>query len=228
MATYIILNPEIKLAKPNSQLNPDGTPQQGRKFLSCEIRPKADPFATTRKFTSFESNVVEVFSKLLPVTKGGIAPTEQPIPQEYCTIYGIFAEYRPACKFHKLHLTAHPARTRLINGNTIQIPANKVGDIVRAVDGSPIVFESLQVFCRQYLDDTTNQWVFAQGETPIEVGQRAFQSYCVPIHESDDVAVVVEPTPQQQPAQTQTFAPQPQQPTPQQQAYQNAATFQNS
>ena len=63
----------------------------------------------------------------------------------------------------------------------------KVGDYVKDKDGNPIIYTTLRVFCRQFVDeDGVKQ--FAVGESPIEQGQRAFGAYCVAIKE--------DPTPQ--------------------------------
>lgn len=177
MATFIISNPEIKkVTKPGNNLN--------KPYVRFNIRLKNDIYGKTRTLTSFEQGAVDAWSAILPISKGGTAQAEQPIPEEMKYITGVFVDFVPAQKFHKIHLSDHPAGTKMIGGQMVQTPAIKAGELVKA-NGIPVVFTTLRVFCRQYFDDTTNQFDYCDGESPIEVGQRAYQAYCLPITENN-------------------------------------------
>ena len=168
MARFIINDPEIRKVA-------DGKQNAGKRYLVGKLENLNDPFADAQSFVCFSENIVNKYKDLRPTDKGGKAEAEQEIPEKYRTIYGVWCDFTPAQKFYKKHLSAHPE---------LNI---KVGDYVKDKDGNPIIYTTLRVFCRQFVDeDGVKQ--FAVGESPIEQGQRAFGAYCVAIKE--------DPTPQ--------------------------------
>lgn len=177
MAKFIVSNPEIKkVTKPGNNLN--------KPYIRFNIRLKNDIYGKTRTITSFEQGAVDAWSAVLPVDKGGTAQQAQPIPDEMKYLTGVFVDYIPAQKFHKIHLSDHPAGTKMENGQLVQTPAIKAGELIKA-NGVPVVFTTLRVFCRQYFDDDTNKFDFCDGESPLEVGERAYRAYCIPIAENN-------------------------------------------
>lgn len=177
MATFILSDICIKkVEKPGNN--------KGKEFIFAMMRPKNDIFGRSRKFTSFEPTAVQMYKQFLPVSKGGVAQQEQPIPEELKYVTGIFADYIPVQKFHKIHLSDHEAGSKMLNGQLVQTPAIKAGEKVSS-NGIPIIYTTLRVFCRQMFDDTENKYVYAEGESPEEVGFRAYQAYCIPIQENN-------------------------------------------
>lgn len=178
MARFIINDPEIRKVA-------DGKQNAGRRYLVGKLENMNDPFAEAQSFVCFSENIVNKYKDLLPLDKGGKAESAQEIPEKYRTIYGVWCDFTPAQKFYKKHLSAHPE---------LNI---KVGDYVKDKDGNPIIYTTLRVFCRQFIDeDGVKQ--FAVGESPLEQGQRAFGAYCVAIKENtapqtaDDEVIKVE------------------------------------
>ena len=201
MAQYNILNPELRTI-------PEGKQNAGKKYLYASLQNAKCVWETPQTFTNFNENVVKAFEKVLPINKGGLAQTEQPIPPEFTTITGHWVDYIPTQKFYKQHLSDHapvpPSPT-----NPQGRPAIKAGELVKK-NGIPIVYDTLRVFCLYYLDEF-NEKQYLRGESPQEVGQRAFSAYCVPVP-SDSTPQEVEPIPvvQAQPTTQQPQTAQPQ------------------
>ena len=203
MAQYNILNPELKTIQ--------NGPNTGKKYLYASLQNAKCIWENPQTFTSFNENVVKAFEKLLPISKGGLAQEEKPIPPELTTVTGHWVDFMPTQKFYKQHLSDHapvPPSPTNPNGR----PAIKAGTLVKK-NNIPIVYNTLRVFCLYYLDELGER-NYLRGESPQEVGQRAFNAYCVPVP-SDSTPQEVEPIPvvraqptTQQP-QTQA-APQPQ------------------
>lgn len=203
MAQYNILNPELKTIQ--------NGPNTGKKYLYASLQNAKCIWETPQTFTSFNENVVKAFEKLLPINKGGLAQQELPIPPELTTVTGHWADFVPTQKFYKQRLSDYapvPPSPTNPNGR----PAIKAGELVKK-NNIPIVYDTLRVFCLYYLDEFGKK-NYLRGESPQEVGQRAFNAYCVPVP-SDSTPQEVEPIPvvQAQPTtqqpQTQA-APQPQ------------------
>lgn len=201
MAQYNVLNPELKVI-------PEGKQNAGKKYLYASLQNAKCIWETPQKFTSFNENVVKAFEQILPINKGGLAQTAQPIPPELSTVTGHWADYMPTQKFYKQHLSDHapvpPSPT-----NPQGRPAIKAGELVKK-NGIPIVYDTLRVFCLYYLDEKGER-NYARGEAPYEVGQRAFSAYCVPVPSDSTPQTVEEPIPvvQAQPTQQpQTAQPQ--------------------
>lgn len=222
MAQYNILNPVLKTI-------PEGKQNAGKKYLYASLQNAKCIWETPQTFTNFNENVVKAFEKLLPINKGGLAQQELPLPPELTTVTGCWIDYIPPQKFYKQHLSDH-ATVAPSALNPQGRPAIKAGELVKK-NNIPIVYDTLRVFCLYYLDEFGEKQ-FLRGESPQEVGQRAFNAYCVPVpsdstpQEVEPIPVVhAQPTPQPQTAQPQQaqFVQQPgqgQQPqpaTPQQQ-----------
>lgn len=201
MAQYNVLNPVLKTIA-------EGKQNAGQKYLYASLQNKNCIWETPQTFTSFNPNVVKAYEQLLPVDKGGTAQTAQAIPSELSTVMGHWADYMPPQKFYKQHLSDHapvpPSPT-----NPQGRPAIKAGELVKK-NGIPIIYDTLRVFCLYYLDEKGER-NYAKGESPIEVGQRAFNAYCVPVTSDSTPQTVEEPIPvvQAQPTiQPQTAQPQ--------------------
>lgn len=160
MARFRLSNVQIKT------VTKEGS-NKGRKYMIADLINLQCPFEGAQKYSSFLESIVNILEPLLPVSKGGTAQTEQPLPAELAEINGCFAEFTPAQKFYKTHLSDHPEL------------GIKAGDIVKK-DGKPIIYEKLIVFC-QYYTDEYGQKAWMKGASPDEAGQRAFSNYCVPI-----------------------------------------------
>lgn len=201
MAQYNILNPVLKVI-------PEGKQNAGKKYLYASLQNAKCIWETPQTFTNFNENVVKAFEKVLPINKGGLAQTEQPIPPELTTVTGHWVDYIPTQKFYKQHLSDHapvpPSPT-----NPQGRPAIKAGELVKK-NNIPIVYDTLRVFCSYYLDEF-NEKQYLRGESPQEVGQRAFNAYCVPV-QPDSTPQEVEPIPvvQAQPTTQQPQTAQPQ------------------
>lgn len=211
MAQYNILNPELRIIQKGAN--------KDKKYLFASLQNAKCIWETPQTFTSFNENIVKAFEKILPIDKGGTAQQAQPIPQELSQVTGHWVDYRPLQKFYKIHLSDHdpvaPSPT-----NPQGRPAIKAGELVKK-NNVPIQYEVLRVFCLYYIDEFNNI-CYLRGESPEEVGQRAFNAYCTPIPTDstpqtveDPIPVVTaqpQPAPQPtQPAQGQTG----QQPNPQ-------------
>ena len=204
MAQYNILNPELKTIE-------QGRQNAGKKYLYASLQNAKCIWENPQTFTNFNENVVKAFEKLLPISKGGLAQEEKPIPPELSTVTGHWVDYVPTQEFYKQHLSDRaPVPPSPINPQGK--PAIKAGELVKK-NGVPIKYNVLRVFCLYYLDEFGEKQ-YLRGESPQEVGQRAFNAYCVPVP-SDSTPQEVEPIPvvraqptTQQP-QTQA-APQPQ------------------
>lgn len=184
MATFVIEQPEIrKVTKQGANF--------GKEYLYCKIRPKMDFFGQCQTYTSFEEHVVAGFKQLLPIDKGGVAQTAQPLPEEARNIVGVWVDFTPATPFKKTHLSSHPAGQKMINGQLVNTPAIQQGELVKAADGTPIVFNTLRVFCRQAFDDITNKYDFPRGESPVEIGMRAYSTYCIPVQAAEEPVLQV-------------------------------------
>lgn len=201
MAQYNILNPVLKVI-------PEGKQNAGKKYLYASLQNAKCIWETPQTFTNFNENVVKAFEQVLPINKGGLAQTEQPIPPELATVTGHWVDYMPTQKFYKQHLSDHapvpPSPT-----NPQGRPAIKAGELVKK-NGIPIQYDTLRVFCLYYLDEF-NEKQYLRGESPQEVGQRAFNAYCIPVP-SDSTPQEVEPIPvvQAQPTTQQPQTAQPQ------------------
>lgn len=201
MATFKLIEAEIRTV-------PQGKNNAGKKYLIGKLKNNACFWEEARTYTNFDDAVVNAFMQLLPIAKGGTAQQEQPLPPEMTTVCGKWVDYVPPQKFYKIHLSNHPAGTRMVNGQTVQTPEIHAGDLVKA-GGIPTVFTTLRVFCQTYRDDETNEIVYRAGCSPAEIGGRAFQAYCIPIAEDNSPQQVNESTMQQQnggvvPTQPQT------------------------
>lgn len=197
MAQYNLLNPELKTIQKG--------PNTGKKYLYASLQNAKCIWETPQTFTNFNENVVKAFEKLLPINKGGLAQQELPIPPELTTVTGHWVDFVPTQKFYKQHLSDHapvPPSPTNPNGR----PAIKAGELVKK-NNIPIVYDTLRVFCLYYLDEFGER-NYPRGESPQEVGQRAFSAYCVPVP-SDSTPQEVEPIPVVQ-AQPTTQQPQPQ------------------
>lgn len=201
MAQYNILNPVLKVI-------PEGKQNAGKKYLYASLQNAKCIWETPQTFTNFNENVVKAFEQVLPIDKGGLAQTAQPIPPELTTVTGHWVDYVPPQKFYKQHLSDHapvpPSPT-----NPQGRPAIKAGELVKK-NGIPIQYDTLRVFCLYYLDEF-NEKQYLRGESPQEVGQRAFNAYCIPVP-SDSTPQEVEPIPvvQAQPTTQQPQTAQPQ------------------
>lgn len=198
MAQYNLLNPELKTIQKG--------PNTGKKYLYASLQNAKCIWETPQTFTNFNENVVKAFEKLLPINKGGLAQQELPIPPELTTVTGHWVDFVPTQKFYKQHLSDHapvPPSPTNPNGR----PAIKAGELVKK-NNIPIVYDTLRVFCLYYLDEFGER-NYPHGESPQEVGQRAFSAYCVPVP-SDSTPQEVEPIPVIQAQPTTQAAPQPQ------------------
>lgn len=216
MATFKLIEAEIRTV-------PAGKQNAGKKYLIGKLKNNACFWEEARTYTNFDEAVVNAFLPLLPIAKGGSAQVEQPLPAEMTTVCGKWVDYMPPQKFYKVHLSNHPAGTRMVNGQAVQTPEIHAGELVKA-GGIPTVFTTLRVFCQTYRDDETNEIVYRAGCSPAEVGGRAFQAYCIPIAEDAAPQTINESTTMQaqgvqQPVQQQA-APQQQPQQPYQQTYQ--------
>lgn len=236
MAQFSLINPSLRIIgqRYNAQGKPEGAPNTtvqnaGKKYLYAQLMNNNCPWEGTQVYTSFLDNVVAIFEPLLPIDKGGTAPTEQPIPDAFKTLSGCYVSWKSPQPFYKKHLSAHPANPR--TGS----PAVNQGDIVKQ-GGVPVVFTEIVVFCQYYFDEMgEKQWI--RGGSPEEVGRRAFSNYCIPV--SDTVQLqnalanerqpqpeivggqVVQPANPQSQQPTQQPQPQTQQPQPQQPQFMN-------
>lgn len=150
-----------------------GKQNAGEEYLIADLINQNCPYEPAQRFPCFIKGVVETVKQYLPVSKGGVAETEKPLPPEFEYVTGCFAEFTPPQKFYKEHLSDHEA--------TATRPAIKAGDLV-CKDGVPIVYESLRVFCLYYKDEEGHTQ-FVKGMSPTEAGMRAFGAYCRPISE---------------------------------------------
>lgn len=206
MAQYRILNPVIKTIEPGKQ-------NAGKKYLVASLQNARCIWETPQRFTSFNENVVNAFTQILSIQKGGTQQQDQPIPEELQTLMGCWADYTPEQKFYKQHLSNHPAVPPSPT-NPQGRPEIRAGELIKK-GGIPVVYTTLRVFCQYYIDEF-NEKQFLKGESPLEVGQRAFNAYCIPINEdktpqiTEDpiVQVSAQPSPQQ-PVQQPTFTQQP-------------------
>lgn len=174
MAQFLIKDPEIRKVAQGKQ-------NEGNRFLVGKLENLNDPFSANEKtFVCFSTNVVNVYKDLLPVSKGGKAETAQEIPERYQKIWGVWCDYTPANKFYKKHLSNHPEQ------------GIKIGDYVKDKEGNPIIYTTLRVFCRQYIDDEGIKQ-FAAGESPAEQGARAYAAYCVAIKEDKTPQIANDP-----------------------------------
>ena len=99
-------------------------------------------------------------------------------------------------------MSAHPAQPA--TPTSPAKPAINVGDIV-SKGGIPIVYTTLRVFCIYYTDEFGEK-AYPRGESPQEVGQRAFNAYCIPINENGQPQTINDPA-KTEPAETVPGAP---------------------
>lgn len=173
MARYRIIEPCLRVV-------PQGKQNAGKKYLYAKLQNTMCIWEEPQTYTTFNEYIVKAFEQLLPVQQGGLAAEAKEIPAELSIITGSWVNYKPEQKFHKVHLSNHPAVPPSPT-NPRGRAAIKAGDIVSR-NGIPIVYDTLRVFCCYYIDEFGKQ-VFQRGEEPHEVGDRAFKSYCIPISE---------------------------------------------
>lgn len=173
MAQYKLIEPEIRTVE-------EGKQNAGKKYLVAKLVNKLCIWDEPQTFACFNDVIVNAYINLLPINKGGIAEAAQPIPQEMAEITGHWVDYIPEQKFYKQHLSSHSAR--LATATSVARPAIKVGDLV-GKNGIPTIFSKLRVFCIYFIDEEGER-NYVRGGSPEEVGQRAFQSYCIPIDEN--------------------------------------------
>lgn len=179
MAQYQIINPEIRTIEQGKQ-------NAGNKFLRCTLKNKRCFWEEGQTYVNFMPEVVAAFESVLPIDKGGKAQQAQPLPLELSTIEGCWVNWKPAQMFYKKHLSDHPAQPAVPasanNPGRAARPAIKAGELV-GEKGNPTIFTTLRVFCIYYVDEFGEKtWI--RGNSPDEVGQRAFSNYCVPITEN--------------------------------------------
>lgn len=173
MAQYKLIEPEIRTVE-------EGKQNAGKKYLVAKLVNKLCIWDEPQTFACFNDVIVNAYINLLPINKGGIAEVAQPIPQEMAEITGHWVDYIPEQKFYKQHLSSHSAR--LATATSVARPAIKVGDLV-GKNGIPTIFSKLRVFCIYFIDEEGER-NYVRGGSPEEVGQRAFQSYCIPVDEN--------------------------------------------
>lgn len=229
MAQYKIIDPIIRVI--GQQYDQNGNPvggvntntqNAGKKYLRCTLKNTRCFWEEGQTYICFLPEIVAAFESVLPINKGGQAQQEQPIPAELATIQGCWIDWKPAQMFYKKHLSDHPAQPA--TPTRTARPAIKAGDLV-GEKGNPTIFTTLRIFCIYYVDEF-NEKQFIRGNSPEEVGQRAFSNYCIPVNESRVPQVITQPEPEViggqtiQPAAV-PIAPQYQpQPQPQQQPQQ--------
>lgn len=224
MAQYKIVDPIIRVIGQQYDLN--GNPvggvntnvqNAGKKYLRCTLKNTRCFWEEGQTYTCFLPEIIAAFESVLPINKGGQAQQEQPIPAELATIQGCWVDWKPAQMFYKKHLSDHPAQPA--TPTKAARPAIKAGDLV-GEKGNPTIFTTLRIFCIYYIDEF-NEKQFIRGNSPEEVGQRAFSNYCIPVTENKTPQVVTQPEPEViggqtiQPAAipvTPQYQPQPQQP----------------
>ena len=160
MARFKLINLEIKTVTKEGD-------NKGNVYLLADLINLSCPWDDPQKFSSFNKPMCELLKQYITIGKGGTAVTEQPIPDQYGIISGSFVEFTPPQKFYKTYLTDQPGR------------GIKAGDLV-SKDGIPVVYETLIVFVQSYIDDDKTK-AYLKGGSPVEVGMRAFNSYCVHI-----------------------------------------------
>ena len=97
------------------------------------------------------------------------------LPDDMKYVYGQWTIHEFDRPFYKKHTSAHPA----VNGR----PAINVGDLV-CVDGVPVEYRSLSVFCLQDGNGT-----YLRGWSPAEIAYKAFRKYCVYANERANYAI---------------------------------------
>lgn len=202
MAQYRILNPVIRTVEQSKQ-------NAGKKYLVASLQNARCIWETPQNFTCFNENVVNAYAQLLSVQKGGTQQADQPIPEELQLLSGCWVDYTPEQKFYKQHLSNHPAVPPSPT-NPQGRPEIKAGEIVKK-GGVPVVYTTLRVFCQYYIDEFGEKQ-YLRGESPMEVGQRAFSAYCIPINEDKTPQTTEDPIVQ---VSAQPQAPQQAQPQPQ-------------
>lgn len=170
MAKYEIKDAVIKTVEAGKQ-------NAGKKFLVAQLQNTLCIWEETQTFTCFIDIIVNAYAQLLPISKGGLAQAEQPIPEQLKYVTGCWIDWEPAQQFYKQHLSNHEARPA--TATSAARPAIRAGELVKKGD-TPIVYTKLRIFCVYYIDEF-NEKQFVRGGSPEEVGQRAFTAYCVPI-----------------------------------------------
>ncbi len=182
MAKYRIINPVIKTV-------PAGKQNAGGKYLIAKLQNTMCIWEIPHTYTCFNPLIVEALTPLLSMQNGGIAQENQPIPEELATITGCWVDWQPAQKFYKQHLSDHQARPA--TPTQAARPAIKAGELVKK-GNEPILFTTLRIFCQYYIDEFGEKtWLI--GESPEEVGQRAFRNYCIPATEDKTPQTVQQP-----------------------------------
>ena len=169
MARFKLINIQIKTVTKEGD-------NKGNVYLLADLINLTCPWDKPQKFAQFNEPMCELLKQYISVANGGTAVTELPVPDAYGIIMGSYVEFTPPQKFYKTYLTDQPGR------------GIKAGDLV-SKDGIPVVYETLAIFVHSYIDDDKTV-AYPKGGTPVEVGMRAFNSYCVPIAtDSTPVAV---------------------------------------
>lgn len=175
MARYKISNPVIKKVEAGKQ-------NAGVEYMTCTLKNTRCIWEEGQTYVCFLPEIVAVFKQILPLNKGGLAQQEQPIPAELSELQGCWVDWKPAQMFYKRHLSDHPAQPA--TATRAARPAIKAGQLV-GEQGNPTVFTTLRVFCIYYIDEDTGEKIWAKGNSPVEVGQRAFANYCVPVMQNN-------------------------------------------
>ena len=199
MAQYKIIDPIIRVI--GQQYDQNGNPvggvntntqNAGKKYLRCTLKNTRCFWEEGQTYICFLPEIVAAFESVLPINKGGQAQQEQPIPAELATIQGCWIDWKPAQMFYKKHLSDHPAQPA--TPTRAARPAIKAGDLV-GEKGNPTIFTTLRIFCIYYIDEF-NEKQFIRGNSPEEVGQRAFSNYCIPVTENKTPQVITQPEPE--------------------------------
>lgn len=176
MARYKIIDAIIKIVEKGKQ-------NEGKKYAILTLQ-NADNFWDRKlvRRVIFEDYIIETLEPLLSVNKGGTGQINQlPIPETIIPyLVGCTYHWTSPVPFYKRHLNSHEARPArpAMNGKPAQVERPKInaGDLVKDINGNPIIFTGLDVFV-EYEKDEFGEKIWINGH-PDDIARQAFSAYC--------------------------------------------------
>lgn len=137
----------------------------GKEYLKVKLRNTETVYENPFVYVIHDSQIIQLVADYI---KSG-----KELPDEIRYVYGKWCdvEFPP---FYKRYYGRHP----------------KSGELIRDMSGKPVVYNSLCVFCLGYIDSTTKEFVYTNGNYPTKVAYEAYCRFCTPTEDNKLVVIV--------------------------------------
>ena len=164
MARFKVMDAEILTIPDSARAN------AGNQYVQVTLK-NADNFwsENTRKQNFFSENIVNAFKKYISQDKGGDAEQDLKLPEEMAIMHGTFEVVQYDKPFYRRYMSD------LVDGAGVE---HHRGDYITDANGNRRLYNSLEVFCQQYLDPDSNTYVYEQGKNKLTLATQTFNSSC--------------------------------------------------